>query len=370
MFKHFSVLLLFPFTLIAQKNNGFTITGLVDGLKDSTLVFLNDGAGNAIAQDYAFKGKFTLQGAVDEPGFTKLGFIGLTNEVDIFMSNENINFKSKSTQVDKDAVITGSALNNDYKAYETAFNPLKDKLNSLAASINTTQNATRRDSLIKVFEVTKNLVITELNKYTTQRNSSPVSTFVLYVTNPILAGGVEELETRFYKLKPTARVGEFSRLIENLITEHKNKLAAEAATNQGSIAPDFTQNDVNGKPVSLSSFRGKYVLIDFWASWCRPCRMENPNVVEAYNKFKDKNFTILGVSLDRQDGKTAWLNAIKDDGLTWTQVSDLKFWDNAAARLYNVNSIPFNILIDPSGKIIAKNLRGEDLHKALARYLK
>jgi peroxiredoxin len=141
------------------------------------------------------------------------------------------------------------------------------------------------------------------------------------------------------------------------------------ATSIGAMAPDFTQSDVNDKPVKLSDFRGKYVLLDFWASWCGPCRAENPNVMKAFNKYKEKNLTVLGVSLDQPGKKAAWLAAIKADGLPWTQVSDLQFWNNAAAKQYNIRAIPQNFLIDPTGKIVAKNLRGEALEKKLEELL-
>jgi peroxiredoxin len=135
----------------------------------------------------------------------------------------------------------------------------------------------------------------------------------------------------------------------------------------GQIAPDFIQNDPEGKPVSLKEFRGKYVLVDFWASWCGPCRMENPNVVQAYQRYKSKNFTVLGISLDRD--KPKWLQAIKDDNLTWPHVSDLKFWQNEVAQLYQVSSIPQNFLLDPEGRIIGKNLRGAALDQFLEKTL-
>ena len=138
-------------------------------------------------------------------------------------------------------------------------------------------------------------------------------------------------------------------------------------TGIGKFAMDFTQNDTLGMPVSLSQFRGKYVLVDFWASWCGPCRVENPNVVKVFHQYKDKGFTVLGVSLDRPNAKDKWLKAIHDDGLAWTQVSDLKFWDNEVAKLYGIRAIPQNLLIDPQGKIIAKNLRGMELEQYLAK---
>ncbi|MEQ1676759.1 MAG: TlpA disulfide reductase family protein [Chitinophagaceae bacterium] len=138
----------------------------------------------------------------------------------------------------------------------------------------------------------------------------------------------------------------------------------------GKLAPEISLPDANGNQVTLSSFKGKYVLVDFWASWCKPCRMENPNVVKAYNKFKDKNFTILGVSLDRPGGKDDWLKAIMQDNLTWTHVSDLQYWQSPVVPAYKIEGIPYNVLVGPDGKVIAEGLRGEDLERILSEVVK
>ena len=192
----------------------------------------------------------------------------------------------------------------------------------------------------------------------------PDDRFSLFVLQQAVgyAPDAKDYSTRFAQLSPRLRATPQGVRIADKIKQLERVAV-------GAMAPDFTQNTPDGKPLALSSLRGKYVLIDFWASWCGPCRRENPNVVTAYNKFKDKGFTILGVSLDKDTGREAWLKAIEKDGLAWNQVSDLKYWQNAAAKDYGVQAIPQNFLIDPTGKIVATNLRGEKLQETLNQLL-
>jgi len=158
--------------------------------------------------------------------------------------------------------------------------------------------------------------------------------------------------------------------VQSLVNNFNQAMSAPTPAQKpsiGSEAPDFSMNDTEGKPFKLSSLRGKYVLVDFWASWCGPCRAENPTVVSAFEKFKDKNFTIVGVSLDEDRGK--WLQAIEKDGLAWKQVSELKGWETSVVGMYGFDGIPYNVLIDPKGKIIASELRGSDLEATLIKLL-
>jgi thiol-disulfide isomerase/thioredoxin len=354
------VLLFLPFAGFSQ-SPGFTILGNVEGLQEGAEVKIitTQNEPQLIASGKAVKGKFMLKGNVEEPG---LFFLVMDNAQPhyVFLDNSKIGVEGKKQDL-KNLKIKGSSSHDDFLDFKKVFDPLVGEMSAFGAQINKETNTVVRDSLKIKYDSIVYLVQSSIDAFVKEKPNSYVSPFLLVITLQ-MNDDVTLLENRFAKLTPAMQQ---SRIGASL----QQHIAASKTGQVGSLAMDFTQPDVNGKPVSLSSFRGKYVLVDFWASWCRPCRIENPNVVENYNKFKGRNFTVLGVSLDRPGQKESWLKAIEQDKLTWTNVSDLKFWQNEAAVLYRVSGIPFNILVDPEGRVIARNLRGPDLEAKLCEVL-
>ncbi|MEO5501882.1 MAG: TlpA disulfide reductase family protein [Ginsengibacter sp.] len=266
----------------------------------------------------------------------------------------------------KNAVVTGSKSEKEYEKLQKMQEPFSAKMNALNAQYMEFKKNKDEAGMQKVsdeFDVLDSTINEDVyHSYFAKNSASPVALYALqrYAGYAIDPAKVEPL---YNKLSPAVKKSSSG-------IAYKKRIETAKKTAVGAYAINFIQNDTLDKPISLAGFKGKYVLLDFWASWCGPCRAENPNVVKAFNEYKDKNFTVLGVSLDQPGKKQAWLDAIHKDNLDWTQVSDLKFWDNAVAKSYGIQAIPQNFLIDPQGKIIAKNIRGEELNSKLAEIFK
>ena len=359
MKKFLTLIAFFPALLFAQNPaKGFEIKGNVSGITDGKvqIVTMTDDH-TAIASDSIKNGVFTLKGSVTEP---TLYFIVMSNEQPqyLYLENKPISITGSKSDI-KNIKIEGSQSHTDFVEFNKTFNPLIAELNGFAALIQRESDEKKKEELFKKYDSVVNKVNTEVGKFVEAKKSSYDSAFLISVSAQVLGNPIV-MEQRFNMLSEEVRNSEMGKGLAQSIAYFKVGAV-------GTDALDFTQNDVNGKPIALSSFKGKYVLLDFWASWCKPCRLENPNVVKVYNKFKDKNFTVLGVSLDQS--KDAWLKAIQTDKLAWHHVSDLQQWNNAAAQKYRVQSIPGNFLIDPNGKIVARDLRGEDLERKLCEFI-
>ncbi len=308
-------------------------------------------------------GKYVFDFIAKQEGIYRLA---TESDLEIMFINDE-----EQIQIDADAAnaqaykVRGSKNSQALIDFLTAYKKKDSSVFATLYNLEQLQQQKGKDSSIHWLQIERTNKINALNQFVETTLSTATSPALLYY---VLGISLRSMETA--KVLALAKIAAEKTKAEPLI-QFSNLLNSQVQANTpatpisiGAMAPEIALANEKGEIVTLSSFKGKYVLVDFWASWCGPCRGENPNVVAAYEKYKNKNFTVLGVSLD--DNKENWLEAIKADKLNWQHISDLKKWESTVVPTYQIEGIPFNVLLDTTGKIIAKDLRGQALQATLA----
>lgn len=342
--------------------NKYAIQGDIKNLDDQLVYLEKMGEKDFVVLDsvQSTGGKFSFEGEIGLPMQHYITFEDLDAEITFFNEPSEITVAGSVDSLKK-IKVDGSASQDLFEKYQTRLNQIRNQQRDIYYKYQEAKASGEEDQMVfyeNQYRSLDSIRSSYSDKFIKDHPTSPVAGYVamrfsytydLEKLKEVVSGFDASISDSYYVKQLNERVVKLER------------------TAIGHEAPDFTMENVDGELVSLSDLQGQYVLLDFWAAWCSPCRAENPNVVEAYKKYNDKGFTVLGVSLDRK--RDDWLKAIEKDKLTWTHLSDLKGWENEASNLYGVMSIPANFLLDKEGVIVAKNLRGEALHEKLGELL-
>lgn len=355
-----SALLLVACDSSKDDNSAFTINAKFTGVEDSTPIYLQkvkEGQLASIDSADLSSSKVSFSGSLEAPEMLYLQVGDTRKMVNLFAENSTISILVNIDSLDKAQVI-GSKSHDDMMAFRKHLEPVNEKAIELNRAYDLASQNAETENMQRISEEYQNLRNEHFELIEEFIASNPQSHFTPFVIREYLASNLKytELDSMLSKLDPSIHNSKDYQFLNQIVNANKS-------VEVGMPAIDFALNDTTGNPISISSFQGKILLIDFWASWCGPCRHENPNVVKLYDDYKEKGFEIIGVSLDEK--RTDWIKAIHQDQLTWPHVSDLKGWSSAAGKLYAVNAIPATVLVDREGKIIAKNLRGDALRKKL-----